>query len=162
VIPVGRHGGDGAAVARALGLDPRQVLDLSMSLNPFAPDIESVAGRHLDALTRYPDPTDATVALATAIGTDPARLLLTSGGSEAIAIRNRSRERDLLRRDQRRVLLENADAAHIGRHDRADGDQRHGHDRECDQHLDQGEAALAILNCWHRGARQCRSFQSAS
>src|SRR5436309_1478047 len=39
----GEHGGDVAAVARALGCDPAEVLDLSASLNPEAPDV--AAGR---------------------------------------------------------------------------------------------------------------------
>ncbi|MCY4630705.1 MAG: hypothetical protein OXE75_07435 [bacterium] len=39
VPPAGRHGGDGPAVARALGLGPGLLLDLSQNLNPFAPDV---------------------------------------------------------------------------------------------------------------------------
>ena len=38
------------------------------------------------ALSRYPDPSAATVALAATIGIDPARLVLTNGGAEAIAL----------------------------------------------------------------------------
>jgi histidinol-phosphate/aromatic aminotransferase/cobyric acid decarboxylase-like protein len=87
MIPApGRHGGDGLAIARQLGLDPHRVVDLSMTLNPFAPDIAALARRHLTALRHYPDVTHATAALAHAIGIDPARLLLTNGGSEAIAL----------------------------------------------------------------------------
>jgi histidinol-phosphate/aromatic aminotransferase/cobyric acid decarboxylase-like protein len=86
IPPAGGHGGDGAAVARALGLDPASVLDLSQSLNPFAPDVAAVAAGHLDSLRRYPDRRDATVALAAAIGVDVDRLVLTNGGSEAIAL----------------------------------------------------------------------------
>lgn len=87
MIPAaGRHGGDGPAVARALGLDPAEVVDLSMSLNPFAPDIVSLAERHLPALRHYPDAGDATAALAAAMGVDRDRLLLTNGGSEAISL----------------------------------------------------------------------------
>jgi len=37
-------------------------------------------------LSRYPDPTDATGLLAATMGVDAARLLLTNGGSEAIAL----------------------------------------------------------------------------
>jgi threonine-phosphate decarboxylase len=62
------------------------VLDLSASLNPVAPDPAPVVSRHLDAIGRYPDPTAATAALAECIGVDPARLLLTNGGAEAIAL----------------------------------------------------------------------------
>ena len=41
----GAHGGDGEAVARALGIDPDAMLDLSQSVNPFAPDVAAVASR---------------------------------------------------------------------------------------------------------------------
>jgi histidinol-phosphate/aromatic aminotransferase/cobyric acid decarboxylase-like protein len=82
----GPHGGDGAAVAAALGLDPASVLDLSVSLNPFAPDSRALALGHLDTLIRYPDPERATRALSSAIGVDAGRVVLTNGGSEAIAL----------------------------------------------------------------------------
>jgi len=80
------HGGNGMAVAQSLGLDPAQVLDLSASLNPVAPDATPVVARHLDVLQRYPDPARATAALADAMGIEVDRLLLTNGGSEAIAL----------------------------------------------------------------------------
>ncbi|HTS15756.1 MAG TPA: aminotransferase class I/II-fold pyridoxal phosphate-dependent enzyme, partial [Candidatus Sulfotelmatobacter sp.] len=82
----GPHGGDGPAVAAALGLDPATVLDLSQSLNPVAPDVTPVVAAHLGALGTYPDPTAATAALAGAMGIDPARVLLTNGGAQAIAL----------------------------------------------------------------------------
>lgn len=86
-LPVpGRHGGDGARIAAAFGFALGDVLDLSASLNPVAPDPIPVVARHLGALGRYPDPTEATGALAEAMGVDPRRLLLTNGGSEAIAL----------------------------------------------------------------------------
>ena len=50
--PAGPHGGDGAAVAAALGLDGDSFLDLSQSLNPVAPDPVPIVGRHLPALRR--------------------------------------------------------------------------------------------------------------
>src|SRR4051812_44139684 len=84
--PAGRHGGDGARLAAALGIDVSKVLDLSASLNPVAPDPAPVVARHLDALGRYPDPGAATAALAAAMAVDPATLLLTNGGAEAIAL----------------------------------------------------------------------------
>ena len=82
----GAHGGDGPAVAAALGLDPDGVLDLSLSLNPVAPDPVPVVARHLGAVRNYPDGTAATTALARAMGVDRGRLLLTNGGSEAIGL----------------------------------------------------------------------------
>ena len=87
MIPTaGSHGGDGARVAAALGRDVGEVLDLSASMNPVAPDPGPVVGRHLDALGRYPDPAAATAALAAAMAVDGDRLLLTNGGAEAIAL----------------------------------------------------------------------------
>lgn len=86
VPPPGAHGGDGPAVARALGIDPDAVLDLSASLNPLAPDVAGLVRRHAGDAGRYPDPTAATAALADAMGVDPGRLLLTNGGSEAIGL----------------------------------------------------------------------------
>lgn len=87
MIPrAGPHGGDGARLAAALGVDPGAILDLSASLNPVAPDAGEVVAKHLDAIGRYPDPADATAALASAMGVDPDRLLLTNGGAEAIGL----------------------------------------------------------------------------
>jgi len=83
IPPPGAHGGDGPALARALGID---VLDLSMSLNPVAPDVRPVVVRHAGALGRYPDATEATCALAEAMGVAAERLGLANGGAEAIAL----------------------------------------------------------------------------
>lgn len=84
--PPAEHGGDGARLAAALGVDPDDVLDLSASLNPLAPDVAAVAAPHLSSLRRYPDDEAATVELARAMGVDADRLVLTNGGSEAIAL----------------------------------------------------------------------------
>jgi histidinol-phosphate/aromatic aminotransferase/cobyric acid decarboxylase-like protein len=86
VPPAQAHGGDGARVARALGLDPASILDLSQSLNPVATDPRPIVAAHLDALARYPDPSEAHRALANAMTIDPERLLLTNGGAQAIAL----------------------------------------------------------------------------
>ncbi|MGC1237284.1 MAG: aminotransferase class I/II-fold pyridoxal phosphate-dependent enzyme [Acidimicrobiales bacterium] len=86
VPPAQSHGGDGARIARALGLDPASILDLSQSLNPVAVDPRPIVAAHLDALGRYPDPTLARGALADAMNVDPECLLLTNGGAEAIAL----------------------------------------------------------------------------
>ncbi len=82
----GLHGGDGPLIAQAFGLDPSKMLDLSQSLNPFAPDVGSMVKQQLDSLRNYPDPRAATGLLAEEIGVDPDRLLLTNGGSEAISL----------------------------------------------------------------------------
>lgn len=86
IAPSGPHGGDGLAVAAGLGLDPAGIVDLSASLNPFAPRLTPLLIRHADTLRHYPDPSSATQALADAIGVDRSRLLITNGGSEAIAL----------------------------------------------------------------------------
>jgi histidinol-phosphate/aromatic aminotransferase/cobyric acid decarboxylase-like protein len=86
VPPAGAHGGDRERVARALGLNIADMLDLSQSLNPVAHDPRPIVATHLDALGRYPDPTEAHRALAEAMEIDSDRLLLTNGGAEAIAL----------------------------------------------------------------------------
>ncbi|MGH3850154.1 MAG: aminotransferase class I/II-fold pyridoxal phosphate-dependent enzyme [Pseudonocardiaceae bacterium] len=86
MISPGVHGGDGWRLAAALGVDPSAILDLSASLNPFAPDAGEVVAKHVDAVVRYPNAAIATRALAEAMGVDADRLLLTNGGSEAIAL----------------------------------------------------------------------------
>ncbi len=80
------HGGDVEAAARAMGIDSAGICDLSASLNPVAPDVADLVRHHADRIARYPETTVATFALAGAIGVDPDRLVLTNGGSEAIAL----------------------------------------------------------------------------
>ena len=82
----GRHGGDGAKLAAALGIPASHVLDLSLSLNPSAPDVVAMVARHATSVRHYPDDTAARDALATAMAVDPERLVLTNGGAEAIAL----------------------------------------------------------------------------
>jgi threonine-phosphate decarboxylase len=82
----GPHGGDGVAVAAWLGVDPDEVLDLSASLNPVPPDVAGVVAGAASSVRHYPDPAEATTALATTIGVVPERLVLTNGGAEAIAL----------------------------------------------------------------------------
>ena len=84
--PAGPHGGDAVRLARALGVAPTDVLDLSASLNPVAPPPDPVLARHLDAAARYPDADEATAAVAAVLGVGRERVLLTNGGSEAIAL----------------------------------------------------------------------------
>src|SRR3954452_8089253 len=83
------HGGDAVRVARALGVHPSSILDLSASLNPLAPPVEALAAARLDTLSRYPDDAeraDATALMARAIGVDAGRVVLTNGAAEAIAV----------------------------------------------------------------------------
>lgn len=82
----GPHGGDANRLAKLLGCSVSDILDLSASLNPVAPDPKPVVHRHLDAIDRYPDDSVATKVLSEALGADPERVLLTNGGAEAIAL----------------------------------------------------------------------------
>jgi histidinol-phosphate/aromatic aminotransferase/cobyric acid decarboxylase-like protein len=85
----GPHGDDAAAVAAALGVEVSSLLDLAASMNPFAPSVAELVEPHLGALAHYPAQRDvdrATETLAQAMGLDPGRVLLTNGGSEAIAL----------------------------------------------------------------------------
>lgn len=86
VPPAGPHGGDGARIAAALGLDPDEVLDLSASLNPFAPDVVGLAREHMTSLRRYPEVGEAERVTAELVGVDPGRTVLTAGGAQAIAL----------------------------------------------------------------------------
>lgn len=87
VPPPAEHGGDAARVAAALGLERAELIDLSASLNPFAPDVAALAVPHLRAaLGHYPDDGHATTILADALAVDPELVVLTNGGAEAIAL----------------------------------------------------------------------------
>jgi histidinol-phosphate/aromatic aminotransferase/cobyric acid decarboxylase-like protein len=86
VPPAGVHGGDVTTVAAALGCEPSEILDLSASFNPDAPDLAALAKSELDSLARYPDATAATEAMAAALGVTADSVLLTNGGAEAIAL----------------------------------------------------------------------------
>ncbi len=85
----GPHGDDVRQVASALGVDVSSILDLAASMNPFAPSVAASAASHLEDLVRYPGDGElraATESLGQAMGVEPSRLLLTNGGSEAIAL----------------------------------------------------------------------------
>lgn len=86
IPPPGEHGGDGARIAAVLGIEPDEVLDLSASLNPFAPDVAELASRHLGSLRRYPDVARAERVAAELVGVKPELMVLTAGGSQAIAL----------------------------------------------------------------------------
>jgi histidinol-phosphate/aromatic aminotransferase/cobyric acid decarboxylase-like protein len=82
----GPHGGDGPRLAAALGVPPEEILDLSVSLNPCAPDVSELIRTHAGAAARYPDPSGATAALADSLDVDEDRIVVTNGGAEAIAL----------------------------------------------------------------------------
>jgi len=86
LLPAHEHGGDGKRLAVALGIDPNSILDLSASLNPFAPDVTALLAEHLESVKCYPDSSVAIRSLARALGVEEERVLLTNGGAEAIAL----------------------------------------------------------------------------
>jgi adenosylcobyric acid synthase len=86
VPPPGPHGDDARRAAAALGLPQADILDLATSLNPVASDARLVVAGELGSLRNYPDAAAATGALGEAMGVAPEHLLLTNGGSEAIAL----------------------------------------------------------------------------
>ncbi len=90
VPAAGPHGGDAARLAAALGVAPAEVVELSASMNPFAPDVAAiVAGivtERPEVVGRYPDEHEATASLATVLGVEEEVLVLTNGGAEAIAL----------------------------------------------------------------------------
>lgn len=80
------HGGRVAAAAAVHGCEVSDLLDLSSTLNHFAPDIVPIVSRSAGHAVHYPDPARATDALAEALGADPGRVILTNGAAEGIAI----------------------------------------------------------------------------
>lgn len=86
IPPLGAHGGDGPRLAAELGIAPEAVLDLSMSLNPFAPDVSPLVAAHASSVRGYPDASATAEALARTLGVAPERVVLTNGGAEAIAL----------------------------------------------------------------------------
>lgn len=90
IPPAGTHGGDSWRLASALGVAPSDIIDLSASMNPFAPDVGAliahIATNRPEVLGRYPDEHDATGVLADAFEEDVSRVVLTNGGAEAIAL----------------------------------------------------------------------------
>ncbi len=86
ITPPGPHGGDIERVAQSLGVEADSLLDLSVTMNPFAPDVVAVVRRVAGAVKRYPDPARATAVFAEVLGVEPSRVLLTNGGAEAIAL----------------------------------------------------------------------------
>jgi histidinol-phosphate/aromatic aminotransferase/cobyric acid decarboxylase-like protein len=86
IPPPGPHGGDAARIAAVLGRAESEMLDLSVSLNPFAPDAAPLVRRHADAARRYPDVAEAERLLAEHLALDPARVVLSAGAAQAITL----------------------------------------------------------------------------
>lgn len=83
---LGHHGDTTAAELRALGVDPAQVLDLSVNVSPFGPSPRVLAAIHAADVVGYPDrhATEARHALAVSLGVDPSSLLMGNGAAELI------------------------------------------------------------------------------
>lgn len=83
---LGHHGDTTAAELRALGVDPSQVLDLSVNVSSFGPSPRVLAAIHGADVVAYPDrqAAEARRALGSALGVDPATLLIGNGAAELI------------------------------------------------------------------------------
>jgi len=84
------HGGDLWGAARRLGCDPREVLDLSASLNPLGPPpgLGEVLGEALELICHYPDRYNLELreALAGHLGVEPANILPGNGSTALIRL----------------------------------------------------------------------------
>ncbi|WP_053057786.1 aminotransferase class I/II-fold pyridoxal phosphate-dependent enzyme [Rubrobacter aplysinae] len=87
--PGGRHhGAHAAAASRRLGLAREDFLDFSQNINPLGPPSGTLAAARaaISSATVYPDPgyTELRRALAGYLAVDPASILPTNGGTEAL------------------------------------------------------------------------------
>ncbi len=80
------HGGPRDEELQRLGLDPRRLLDFSVSTNPYGPCPSVVAAVRGAALDRYPDPTGRAVraAMAGVLDTSAEHLVLGNGAAELL------------------------------------------------------------------------------
>ncbi|MFQ5465042.1 MAG: threonine-phosphate decarboxylase CobD [Thermodesulfobacteriota bacterium] len=82
------HGGDVWEAARALGLEPHEIIDFSSSINPLGPPKGALraAARALKFAPAYPEPHSATLvrAFARRHGLVPGRVLAANGSVELI------------------------------------------------------------------------------
>lgn len=86
VLATEPHGGQVFRAAQILGCSADSICDLSASLNPFAPDTSELLAQLSSHSRFYPDTESATGLLASAIGVEADRVVLTNGASEAIAL----------------------------------------------------------------------------
>ncbi len=87
-MPVSVHGGIDYAELRRLGIPPEDVLDFSVSVNPFGPPpgIQSAISRA--AVDRYPDSesTEVREALTQKLNLSPDQIIVGSGSTELIRL----------------------------------------------------------------------------
>jgi histidinol-phosphate aminotransferase len=81
-----RHGGLRTDELRAFGLDPKEVIDFSASINPFGPSPRVREALQSLDLSRYPDPDSLalTEQIARLHGVTPDHILVGNGASELI------------------------------------------------------------------------------
>lgn len=82
------HGGPDHAEARSLGLNPDDLLDFSVSANPFGPAPAVKTAFASAPIDRYPDSSSLALrtALADALGVNPENILIGSGSMEIIRL----------------------------------------------------------------------------
>jgi len=80
------HGGPDTDELRALGLDPRSILDFSVNVNPYGPTDFMREAIRSAAIERYPDATaaPARAALGGLWSVDAARIVLGAGAAELL------------------------------------------------------------------------------
>ncbi len=80
------HGGSREGELHALGLEPSDVLDFSVNVNPYGPSPAVVRAIREAPVERYPDPTarPARRALADACGADPDEVVLGAGAADLL------------------------------------------------------------------------------
>jgi len=80
------HGGLLPAELRALGMEPAEVLDFSVSCNPYGPCPEVARAIRSAPIDRYPDPTalESREAIASLLGLEPDRIALGNGTAELL------------------------------------------------------------------------------
>ena len=82
------HGGNIFTVARALGVEPDQILDFSASINPLgmSPEVRKALTRSIDSLVHYPDTShfELKQALAEFHALSPDNFTIANGSTELI------------------------------------------------------------------------------
>src|SRR5690348_4496565 len=103
-FPTRVHGGLYEPELRALALRPEELLDLSVSTNPYGPAPEVLQAIRDASVARYPDPhaTRAREAIASSLGLAPSSVLLGQGAAELLW----SAARALLGREDCALIVE--------------------------------------------------------
>ncbi len=83
-----RHGGNMRELAKEAGRTRDRILDFSANINPLGPPpwLRQVVNRHLEEVTRYPDPDchELIATAAEALGVAPGMLIAANGTSELL------------------------------------------------------------------------------